>query len=132
MFWMRNKENKFLIRTLIWRPDKIKNCFLAYWVILHAINLDTQIFLHKNVIFLSVSCNICFGCIKVALRRFFEVFTTYMFWLRNKKISFLITHSYTEACMIFCRLLLEKIIISNSNMNTISVKQFESISGLTY
>ena len=24
MFWMRNKENKFLIRILIWRPDYIK------------------------------------------------------------------------------------------------------------
>ena len=25
MFWMRNKKNNFLVRTLIWRPD---SCFL--------------------------------------------------------------------------------------------------------
>ena len=29
MFWMRNKENNFPIRTLIWRPDKILGVFVV-------------------------------------------------------------------------------------------------------
>ena len=28
MFWMRNKENSFPIRTLIWRPNLSSNLYL--------------------------------------------------------------------------------------------------------
>ena len=73
MFWMRNKENKFPIRILIWRPK-----YKVYYCI--NIGLDKQNFWAQIVnIFLPISFNISFGCSKEP---------SHIFWMRNieKKI----------------------------------------------
>ena len=66
-----------------------------------------QIFLPKIVnIFLSFNFNICFGCSKEPSHwdGSFE-YPQHMFWLRNKKKIFLITHCYLEAWKLwyFCK-----------------------------
>ena len=57
----------------------------------------------KNIFFpLSISLNMCFGFSKEPSHwdGSFELLQ-HMFWLRNKKINCLITHSYLGACSIY-------------------------------
>ena len=49
--------------------------------------------------FLSISLNTCFGCSKEqAHRDSYIEYPQHMFWLRNKKNKFSVTHSYLGAC----------------------------------
>ena len=48
MFWMRNKENRFSIRTLIWRPGYVTVCLCPYHV-----TVENRKFVFNVAIYLS-------------------------------------------------------------------------------
>ena len=47
MFWMRNKENNFLIRTLIWRPELHWNLFYVYVLINENKELEKHVYVNQ-------------------------------------------------------------------------------------
>ena len=89
MFWLRNKEINFLLGTL----NHIQYELLISsksGVVISILTLSLIVASFVNI-FLSISFNMCFGCSKEQSHQdgSFE-YPQHMFWLRNKKINFLL------------------------------------------
>ena len=89
MFWLKNKKINFLLGTLNHIQYELlisSKSSVVISILTHS--LLVAIFVN---IFLPISLNMCFGCSKEQSHRdgYFE-YPQHMFWLRNKKINFLL------------------------------------------